>query len=83
MPLYEYKCQRCNNNFELFKPMSESSKEQMCPHCGKIGKKGRGKRVYSTPAFHNKELPKGHNLSATKRRELWDSPDPKDFKQLM
>lgn len=83
MPLYEYKCKVCNNVFELFKPMSESTKEQLCPHCGKAGKKSAGKRIYSIQTFHDKKLPKGHNLSATKRRELWNSNDPKDFRQLM
>lgn len=37
----------------------------------------------SAPRVIFKDLPKGHNLSATQRRELFNSTDPKDFKKIM
>lgn len=33
MPLYEYRCQKCNYNFELLRPVSEAAKRAECPRC--------------------------------------------------
>lgn len=30
---YRYKCNKCNNYFEVVRPMSESDKEAECPKC--------------------------------------------------
>jgi putative FmdB family regulatory protein len=35
MPFYEYKCKDCGCNFEQLVSISEASKKQVCPHCGK------------------------------------------------
>lgn len=46
----------------------------------------RKKRIISgksLPGITFKNLPKGHNLSATERRRLFNSNDPKEFKQIM
>jgi len=48
---YLYKCvnqhKECNNKTtEINKPMSESSKEEVCPHCGHIMD-----RVYTSPGI--------------------------------
>ena len=40
MPNYEYQCEKCGV-FEVFKPMSESSREEKCK-CGR-----KAERVYS------------------------------------
>jgi len=79
MPLYEYECSICGTIFDEFHPMSEDTTPRKCPKC----QDGMGRRIFSKQNFHQKALPKGHNLSATKRRELWNSNDPKDFRQLM
>ncbi len=34
MPTYEYRCSKCNKEFELKRPMSESKKTAICPECG-------------------------------------------------
>ena len=34
MPTYEYECQSCSHNFEIFQPMSDSPLKD-CPKCGK------------------------------------------------
>jgi putative FmdB family regulatory protein len=34
MPLYEYECDICGNNFDITKSMSESSTEELCEVCG-------------------------------------------------
>jgi len=39
MPIYEYICSRCEQKFELLKPMSQSGEGVACPNCG--GKAGR------------------------------------------
>lgn len=39
MPTYEYKCERCQKNFEIVKPMSEYDKQEKCPVCYCDGKR--------------------------------------------
>ena len=34
MPIYEYRCPKCEIDFELMRPMSEMSKPAPCPQCG-------------------------------------------------
>lgn len=34
MPIYEYKCVKCGNKFELLQKMSERNKNITCPKCG-------------------------------------------------
>ena len=33
MPMYEYRCQKCEKDFEVLVKFSESEKEQPCPDC--------------------------------------------------
>ena len=33
--IYLYECEKCKKEFEVNKPMNESSKEEHCEHCGK------------------------------------------------
>ena len=42
MPLYEYKCQKCNATFDLYFPLQEWDVQPDCPTCG-----GQGKKVIS------------------------------------
>ena len=41
MPIYEYQCEDCENNFELFFKSFNSIKEPKCPICdsANVGKK--------------------------------------------
>ena len=34
MPLYEYRCKDCGQNFESYRRLSEAGKEEACPACG-------------------------------------------------
>jgi len=34
MPLYLFKCSRCETEFEKVKPMVECGKDEACPKCG-------------------------------------------------
>ena len=79
MPLYEYRCSLCDNQFEESDPMSESSLPRKCPNCPD----GMGRRIFSTSNFTFKNLSKGHNLGVQKRRELFNSKDPKEFREIM
>jgi putative FmdB family regulatory protein len=33
MPLYEYRCEGCGEQFELVQPVSARAEETSCPHC--------------------------------------------------
>lgn len=33
MPIYEYFCPKCNSEFELMRPFSESKNAAECPKC--------------------------------------------------
>lgn len=40
MPIFEYKCESCGEEFELFfKPGEDIEKEAICPKCGSESKK--------------------------------------------
>ncbi len=34
MPIYEYKCENCNQVFSLLQRMGANEKDTKCPHCG-------------------------------------------------
>jgi len=34
MPIYEYRCKKCNDQFEMIRPMGDSAKRVDCPKCG-------------------------------------------------
>ena len=48
MPIYEYKCQKCNYEFEQLQKFSDSPLTQ-CPRC-----KGEIKKLVSHSSFHLK-----------------------------
>ena len=39
MPVYEYLCDRCQQKYELRRPMSERDEAAPCPNCGQAGKR--------------------------------------------
>ena len=60
MPIYEYYCTKCQNEFELMRPVSQMQEPAPCPKCGTPGKKlvsvfgskvGFYVRAPSKPAF--------------------------------
>ncbi|MBN1367835.1 MAG: hypothetical protein JW967_07900 [Dehalococcoidales bacterium] len=46
MPLYQYKCEKCNFEFELKKSFSDDSNHVHCPECGE-----HAERVFVPPAI--------------------------------
>ena len=42
MPIYEYECPKCDNKFEMLRPMSRADEKAACPEC-----KGEAQRVVS------------------------------------
>jgi len=34
MPVYEYKCQKCGQQFEITCHLSERDEQAVCPECG-------------------------------------------------
>ncbi|KAA3618636.1 MAG: zinc ribbon domain-containing protein [Calditrichaeota bacterium] len=34
MPIYEYKCDACNSQFDLLRPMNSSDDDVKCESCG-------------------------------------------------
>jgi len=34
MPVYQYNCEKCDKDFDVVKPMAESSRPESCPTCG-------------------------------------------------
>ncbi|MBW2544280.1 MAG: zinc ribbon domain-containing protein [Deltaproteobacteria bacterium] len=49
MPIYEYRCKRCGNEFELIMFAGDDDNDIKCPGCG--GKKAE--KVLSAPAGSN------------------------------
>ena len=49
MPVYEYVCSSCKNQFELMRPFSKSNEDADCPRCRKAGKRVMS-RCYSKTA---------------------------------
>ncbi len=49
MPIYEYFCRRCNERFELLRPMSRADEEATCPEGH-----GRGERTLSLVADYRR-----------------------------
>jgi len=39
MPIYEYRCRRCDHKFELLRSMKEFDKLGRCPKCGELCKR--------------------------------------------
>ena len=39
MPIYEYRCSACGNEFEMTRPISQSSEPAPCTTCGKPSQK--------------------------------------------
>lgn len=39
MPIYEYRCAACGNEFEMTRPISQASEAAPCGKCGKPSEK--------------------------------------------
>ncbi len=43
MPIFEYKCSKCDEQFDVMTSIAERDEQQACPSC----EKGVGKRILS------------------------------------
>jgi putative FmdB family regulatory protein len=34
MPIYEFKCKKCNERFEAIRPVGDTGRDLECPACG-------------------------------------------------
>lgn len=50
MPIYEYRCPKCENKFELLRSFEDSSKDAPCPKCGAESKRAISR--FSFSGFH-------------------------------
>lgn len=83
MPFYDYKCSNpeCNHiEVDVWEKPSDDKFPHVCPVCEDFAML---RQIGNIVAVNFKNLPKGHNLSATERRRLFNSNDPKEFKQIM
>ena len=39
MPVYEYRCNKCDDKFELLRGISQANEDATCPKCHKTAKK--------------------------------------------
>lgn len=90
MPIYEYACNSCHQEFELFQKITEDPAEE-CPKCGSNGVqrlisrtsfilKGTGWYVtdYGGKKPHDSAEPKDHSTSDSKKKSDKPSADKAD-----
>lgn len=46
MPMYEYKCSNCEHKLEVYRPMTESDDQVICPDCGVDMERYYGDQVF-------------------------------------
>ncbi len=81
MPFYDYKCSKCNHiEKDIWELPSDSTKKtHKCPKC----KNDMHRLIGNLLGIRFVDLPPGHNLNATQRREAFNSSDPKEFRKIM
>jgi putative FmdB family regulatory protein len=57
MPIYEYFCKKCNKEFELMRPFSESGSQGACPTCKT--KADKLPSVFASKESYTIKVPKG------------------------
>ena len=87
MPTYDYRCDACDHEFELFQSISDSHKRK-CPECGKLKLRRlfgtgaaivfKGSGFYETD-YRSESYKKGAE-AAKKAKEKSDSSDSKASK---
>ena len=77
MPLYDFKCKKCNEEYEEFAPYDEEGKypDVICPECGSK----RKERLVSAPSFNfsNPEGTKRWNNGSTGHDYRYKHNQPK------
>lgn len=65
MPLYEYTCPKCNQEFELIRTLSERDEPAACPECGHQGPMVRHSSLVSTAGRSGAEASSGCGSSSS------------------
>jgi putative FmdB family regulatory protein len=65
MPIFEFRCNKCNEVFEVLQMSSEDEVEMKCPHCGSEN----FERVLSTTSYAMGDSKGGARGSAVQSRE--------------
>lgn len=47
-PIYEYNCEKCDQEYEVLKSIKEYKKDDPCPLCGNIGERILSSQIYFT-----------------------------------
>jgi len=47
MPIYEYECRKCGEEFESFRGLFENDNKVTCPMCGETGPKRRMSKAFT------------------------------------
>jgi len=55
LPIYEYKCKKCGNSFELRRGLADSDDDIKCPVC-EAGKPERIFSIFATGSMSSKGL---------------------------
>jgi len=75
LPFYDYVCTKCKKKtLDVFEKMNDDKLFHPCPDCS-----SEMKRMLSVPQVIYKDLPKGHNISATERRKIWNEKNPGEY----
>lgn len=48
MPFYEYRCTKCDERFDLLRPLADRDLPATCPACGHSGAKRELARIQAT-----------------------------------
>lgn len=84
MPTYEYQCQECGHEFELFQQMSDAAKKK-CPSCAKLKLKrliGSGSAVmFKGSGFYETDYRSESYKKDAKKANESSKPKKEDSKQ--
>lgn len=58
MPIYEYKCKKCGNLFDVFQSIGASGENLNCPSCGEP----KPERIFSAFGTANSSLATGGSI---------------------
>jgi putative FmdB family regulatory protein len=57
MAIYEYRCVKCDHEFEVRRPMSRADEPTTCPQCGEVGR--RLPSVFASGESYKLRVPEG------------------------
>ena len=69
MPIYSYKCTKCNKEYDAFKSFDDSDKDDICPSCGAVSKRmitEPGAVIYKGSGYYCTDHKEGCNCASCK-----------------